>query len=309
MSERMIEMQRARLLAGGQQQPQQQAPRSSSLPTQTPAQAAVAHQRQKDARLGEFLARLQCDYDPTVPTALSQRVLHTHGARTSDPAVAAFLSASADRFLATVLRQSIVCRDQRLGEEMESKGVRAKHYEHYRKSQRERAYRKRQREKDRTAYNHEAIKAAAELGTDKKKKASIKRRRPDDGDDEASYDSLDEEEDYYNNHYGKPKAVNSSDDEDEDIEGDTLRLKDVHLPLQAFDFSIEGKLGLESEDESESSDGEEGDEEDEDLDMEEDKKVAFVDARKSPTTAKAASPKSKSRTPTPTINSVADSGK
>jgi len=51
---------------------------------------------------------------PTVPTALSRRMLHKQGAGYLDTAVAFIASAAADRFLATVLHQAIVCRDRRI---------------------------------------------------------------------------------------------------------------------------------------------------------------------------------------------------
>jgi len=52
--------------------------------------------------------------DPTVPISLSRRILHRQGTGYLDETVPAIVSGAADRFLATVLHQSIVCQNRRL---------------------------------------------------------------------------------------------------------------------------------------------------------------------------------------------------
>lgn len=82
---------------------------------------------------------------PTVPTALSRRMLQRQGVGYLDDTVAAVVSASADRFLATVLQQAVACRDQRLkGAAMAKEAAkhRKRHIQHYEEDMDDRKRRK-----------------------------------------------------------------------------------------------------------------------------------------------------------------------
>ena len=121
----MIELQRAKLLGSKKEE---------ATVKVTPQQAAANAIREEELQLQKFIHRLQRRDDshplaastessaaggPTVPTALSRRMLQRQGVGYLDDTVAAIASASADRFLATVLQQAIACRDRRLeGAEM-----------------------------------------------------------------------------------------------------------------------------------------------------------------------------------------------
>lgn len=273
-----------------------------------PQQAAVSALQTEDTQMQRFFSRMQKRDDaqqlivdsssgPTVPTALSRRMLHRQGVGYLDDTVAAIASAAADRFLATVLHQSVACRDQRLiGAEKakEAKRHRKRHMEQYEVDADDRRRRKEAIEKQREKANNAAIAAADALKkggsaaskkdadgsttkTKKKKKTapgdtttkvngnkkSAALARPDRDDDEASFDSVDEEEMFYQNYYGDPGESDESDEED-----DTLRLIDLRRPLEAWDFHITGKLGLDSaeadSDVEESDDGGDDDDEKED---------------------------------------------
>jgi hypothetical protein len=281
-----------------------------------PQQTAVSSLQTEDRQMQRFLSRMQRRDDgqqliadstsgPTVPTALSRRLLHRQGVGYLDDTVAAVASASADRFLATVLHQAVACRDQRLkGAEMARavRRVRKRHIEQYRADTDDRRRRKKEREMQREKSNLAAIAAADAVkkggnasskkdpeGTaksKKKKKAAAGPDTPENGnkvlpdqkktsrdDDEESYDSVDEEEEFYQNYYFDD---GESDDSDEDDE--TLKLVDITRPLEAWDFHITGKLGLESV-EAESED-EDSDEDKNDDDKSEDNRGDDGDASK-----------------------------
>jgi hypothetical protein len=306
MSERMIELHRARLLAAGKGSKsssggaiapplhQQNGSQSTTLPhytsnniPQTLQQFAVATMQAEDSQLKRFLQRLQHERDdsqqgeallgPTVPTALSRRMLHRQGAGYYDGTVAAITSAAADRFLATVLQQAVACRDQRLkGVEIarQSTRKRKRHKRQYQESVDDRRRRKEERAAYRESVNLAAIAAADELQqkpslnrqgqldsniTDdsgvatssppkskKKKKATdapttngYKKRPSDLSDDEVSYDSIDEEEEYYEQYYSNDDNSSEEDDEDED---ETMILRDLIRPLEAWDYHMNGKM-------------------------------------------------------------------
>lgn len=166
MSERMIELQRAKLgLPPAGVNPSMNSSNStmagniyagnnaSSAEQPTPAEVATASLLSEDAQIQRFIDRLErrdkkitgtyhhhhqdslpSNNGPTVPTALSRRMLHRQGVGYLDDTVASVVSASADRFLATVLQQSIACRDQRLkGAAMarEAAKQRKRHMERY----------------------------------------------------------------------------------------------------------------------------------------------------------------------------------
>jgi hypothetical protein len=296
MSERMIEIQRARLLAagkgnsnvatasngsaaGGSASGAHPALASTALGSQaagsvrqTPQQAAATAMLQEDQHLLRFLQRLQEREEssgsggPTVPTALSRRLLHRQGAGFLDESVSAVASAAADRFLATILQQAIACRDQRLkGAEMvrEAARHRKRHAEQFEADADDRRRRRKEHDELRESSNlatiqaADSVKRASKAGTSeteggptnskKKKKIEdslvngfkIKRKKIDD-EEEASYDSIDEENEYYQAYYGG-SADEVSSDEEEDNE--MLILRDVARPLETWNFHVAGKLG------------------------------------------------------------------
>jgi hypothetical protein len=74
-------------------------------------------------------------------------------------------------------------------------------------------------------------------------------------DDEESYDSIDEEEEYYQERLGEVKVWLKGDEDEDD---DTLLLKDLVRPLEAWDFHLTGKEALETQEpESDEDDGNE----------------------------------------------------
>jgi hypothetical protein len=304
----MIELHRARLLAAGKGSksntgaagvaslhPQQNGALSAAIPyapnpPQTPQQYAVSTVQTEDALMKQFFQRLQQERDdsqpgeaftgPTVPTALSRRMLHRQGAGYYDGTVAAITSAAADRFLATVLQQAVACRDQRLkGTEIarQSARKRKRHRRQYQENTDDRRRRKDEREAFREEINLAAIAAAdaltqkASSGTGnaadsnaddggafagsppkskKKKKATdfvplngLKKRAIDLSEDEASYDSIDEEEEYYAQYYSDDEGNDSSENED-DEDDEMMILRDLSRPLEAWDFHLNGKLDM-----------------------------------------------------------------
>ena len=267
-----------------------QSPKATAI-KETPEEAAATEQQSEDKQIQRFIIRLQQRDDlnpvaelssgPTVPTALSRRMLQRQGVGYLDDTVAAAVSASADRFLATVLQQAIACRDQRLkGAELarEAARHRKRHMQHYEADTDNRKRRREQLEDDREKKHLEAIQVAESLkkgGSSKSeddKKKSRKKKQDDDGtngstskdpfneEDDDSYDSIDEEEEYYQETLGDiPVPKKNEDEEDDDI----LLLKDIVRPLEAWDFHINGKEALEAHEE-ESEDDEEGDGDEED---------------------------------------------
>lgn len=295
----MIELQRARLLAaGGAAVP---APNSinatmngspaihhATMTQQTPQQAAASALRQKDADMERFIQRLQT-YEPTVPGALSRRMLHRNGVGYGDPTVAAVTSAAGDRFLAAVLQQALACRDQRLQGMVLARDTarqRKRHMEQYQADADDRQRRKLELAKQREKANLAAIEAAEALKKSgaspiatteekpkKKKKTEdaavngsrLKHLLRENGEDDASYDSLDEEEDYYQEYYGE-SGFNVNDEEEDD--NDMLILRDVARPLEAWDFHVTGKEGMDPTLEEEVQEDEENYSDDEDEDDE-----------------------------------------
>lgn len=313
----MIELQRARLLATGKgassspaaagAQPTQPSLSLATHPNMTstatapvnPQQAAAARVHREDELMQRFLQQLQHRDDsraesksgPTVPTALSRRILQKQGVGYLDDTVGAIASAAADRFIATVLQQAIACRDQRLKGVEEAKEAakhRKRHLEHYQADQDDRERRKTeillQRGKNNLAVieaaetlkKEKAAAAAAgpsedgDVKTKKKKSAAAlngankRKRSEEDGDEEASYDSIDEEEEYYQEYYGND-VPNVDDEDDED---DMIILRDIVQPLEAWDFYLAGKEGLEP------TQPENGDADVDDMDVDDDDDLA-----------------------------------
>lgn len=328
MSERMIELQRAKLglppvgqshsIPNSSVSPKSSPNAPAAAKQQTPEEAATASMFAEDSQMERFINRLQKRDDsnpafltgsdaaaargeshgPTVPTALSRRMLQRQGVGYLDNTVAAVVSASADRFLATVLQQSVACRDQRLkGAAMarEAAKHRKRHIQHYTEDCDDRKRRKEMIENARekvaiTAINKaEAIKKggaakpASAVAEDQGKTTKRKVKGKDDGvangikldpetkkladEEEEDYDSMDEEEEYYQQHVadttgGHGTTGEDADDDDEEDEDDMLLLKDIVRPLEAWNFHLSGKEDLESEgDESdeENDDGEDDD--------------------------------------------------
>ena len=294
MSERMIELQRAKLGLppmgqSGNMAPVATTPKaavsvsrpgSATIVQQTSQQVAATALLAEDGQLKQFLQRLQTRDDsnpvttsgPTVPSALSRRLLQKQGVGYLDDTVAAITSAAADQFLATVLQQAVACRDRRL------KGVelmraearqRRKHKIAHREDIDDRKRRKLAKDDIRTKANLAAVAAAKELNAgsksvaatsvaattrvdDNKTKKSKKKKaetenggKKKDDEDESSDDSLDDEEEYYESYYNGEGVDVYGDEDDDDDELDTmLVLRDLERPLEAWDFNLTGKLGL-----------------------------------------------------------------
>ena len=199
---------------------------------------------------------------PTVPTALSRRMLHRQGVGYLDGTVASVVSASADRFLATVLQQSMACRDQRLnGARMAKKAERdrKRHQRHYKADVDDRKRRKAEIEKARETVALQTIQVAEGVRRENQSKASAavqeaaaaakgetvkRRKRPpsasanpangvkvdpvlkklaEEDENEDGYDSIDEEEEYYQQKMGGPNV----DDDGENGVGTTGDENDV----------------------------------------------------------------------------------
>eukprot|EP00531_Pseudo-nitzschia_arenysensis_P020579 CAMPEP_0116124870 /NCGR_PEP_ID=MMETSP0329-20121206/5512_1 /TAXON_ID=697910 /ORGANISM="Pseudo-nitzschia arenysensis, Strain B593" /LENGTH=415 /DNA_ID=CAMNT_0003618881 /DNA_START=428 /DNA_END=1675 /DNA_ORIENTATION=- len=333
MSERMIELQRAKLglppagvtpslnsaqVATGKNG---SATGNAALSKQpSPTETAKVALLSEDAQMERFINRLQrrdrkmasthhhqspSSSGPTVPSALSRRMLQRQGVGYLDETVASVVSASADRFLATVLQQSIACRDQRLhGAAMtrEAAKQRKRHLDDYDADNEDRKRRKdsiiKARE-DIAKFTIEAAeppkKGAAASGKStattkktKKKKATKKQaaeaptgpKKIDPAMEklametsEDEYDSIDEEEEYYQENVvvatrEKTRLKKSGDiddededeDEDSDEEDDTILLRDIVRPLEAWNFHLNGKVAIETDDENdEFGNGEEDD--------------------------------------------------
>jgi hypothetical protein len=245
-----------------------------------PEHDAVMALRTEDQQMRSFLNRMQRRDDghhldatssgPTVPTALSRRLLHKQGVGFVDDTVCAIASASADRFLATVLHQAGACRDQRLKgaeEGQRARKHRKRHMEQYLADTEGRRQRKLQYERQRERANLKTIAVAdankrggsaasrkdadGNTNTKKKKKATPDGfdtenskvhaiARPEVPNDDDSRDSLDEEEEYYQQYYD-----DHDDGSDDDEDDETLQLTDISRPLQAWDFYVAGKVGEE----------------------------------------------------------------
>ena len=257
----------AQQLTAAQAPPQVAAAAAAAVapPRLTPHQQAAAAVHAQEEQLQKFLHRLQQREDhhaSTVPTALSRRMLQRQGVGYLDDNVASVVSATADRFLATVLQQAVACRDQRLkGIEMarEEARYRRHHIQQHQADADDRKRRKLARQDASQKANLEAIAAADRLKAagltpnattaisspaSKSKKKKKKGENGDKSDDEMSYDSLEEEEEYYQSYYGRGENGENSDDEDEDENQDMLVLRDLERPLEAWDVHLTGKVGL-----------------------------------------------------------------
>lgn len=278
----MIEQRRAMLLANTNSASSSARPPNGTTSASTPRQAAAQAMRTEDAQMSRFLRLLQETRDdgqpgeavfgPTVPTSLSRRELHRQGVGFADTAVAAVVSAAGDRFLASVLQQSIPCRDQRLTGLEKARQAARERKRFRQKFEQDIDQRKRRKLLEVTkknAANHAAIENAKEL--DNKQNASNTAKRKADTESDANndaakqqtasvatngvlhlqkieasdieYDSVDEEDKRYIDHYA---AFDDNDDDlkpdDEDEEDEVLVLVDVARPLRAWGFHVDGKL-------------------------------------------------------------------
>ena len=220
---------------------------------------------------------------PTVPHPLSRRILNRQGVNYMDENVSAIMSGAADRFLATVLQQAMICRDRRLqGEEMAKKEMRELN-----KLKRRRRYEMKARKRKRDALEKEleiAIKTPASSSniTEKGRKNTAKKTTTSSVtaklindvekvlDDDQENDSINEEMDYYENYVksngngdstgktvgnddnGDDQSIDDDDDDDGDSDDEdenklTLQLRDVVRPLEAWGVSLTGKIGLSAE--------------------------------------------------------------
>lgn len=173
---------------------------------------------------------------PTVPNALSRRILQRQGVGFLDETVTSVVSASADRFLATVLQQSIACRDQRLKGAVMSREAAEQRKRHMDEYEADKIERKRRRDSIIKAREDiakftidaaESIKKGGSIGSSGKaaastatKKRTTKKKKTKDAagassaddtpakldpamealameESEEEYDSIDEEEEYY----------------------------------------------------------------------------------------------------------------
>lgn len=315
---------------------------SSTEKQLSPVEMAKATLLSEDAQIERFVNRLQrrdrrvanththhhhhhsdlmpSSHGPTVPTALSRRILQRQGVGFLDDTVASVVSASADRFLATVLQQSIACRDQRLkGASMtrEASKQRKRHMEDYEADNDDRKRRRAVIHKARediavlTIAAAETIKKGGAAGSStaekkttktKSKKGSKKNpaaaapvstgpEKPNKAmealameESEEEYDSVDEEEEYYQENVvevtrerirlkktgGSEDQEEDDDDEDSDDEDDTLLLRDIVRPLRAWNFHLNGKEAIATDDDDGGMEKNEG--------MEESRNTAKADA-------------------------------
>lgn len=272
----MIEQKRAMLLAKTTAASSAAQPPNGGTTPSTPRQAAAQAMRAEDAQMSRFLRLLQESRDdqqpgeaifgPTVPTSLSRREINRQGVGFADTAVAAVVSAAADRFLASVLQQSIPCRDQRLkGMEVARQAARERKRfrQKYERGIDERKRRKMQETKKRNAANQTAIRNAEELDN---KTNAAKRKADSEAETNGSartaangvqaqrelieasdinYDSVDEEDKLYMEHHAAfddNNDDNNMNSDDEDDEDEVLILGDVARPLRAWGFHVDGRL-------------------------------------------------------------------
>jgi hypothetical protein len=195
-------------------------------------------------------------------------MLQRQGVGYLDDTVAVLASASADRFLATVLQQAVACRNQRLkGAELlrEETRQRRKHILEYKEETYDRKRRKIEREEDDMKANLAAIEAAKNVkkgaskadgpvpvdGKSKKRKmpdmanGHVKKRKIAGEDGDSTDDSIDNEERYYQKYYDEDDNLLDDENEEEEEEHDNMVvLRDLQRPLEAWDFTLTGKVGL-----------------------------------------------------------------
>lgn len=221
---------------------------------------------------------------PTVPLALTRRILQRQGVGYANETIPSIVSGAADRFIATVLQHSLICRDRRLKGQKLAK----KEWKELRKSQKRiRAEEKAQRLKRKKI--EEGLERLAKGpgdnsssggGKSKKSKASAKESAANgkkQTKDEAQLelknvkvekvllsdtDSVDEEKKYYEQHHGESTSTftdeqnkdnggdvsydeaDSEEDDESEDDDEVLLLRDIIRPLEAWGMNITGKVGF-----------------------------------------------------------------
>lgn len=326
----MIERQRAKMgLPVNTTQslaPTSSAAGGSSASQQTAKSSSIPKIYAQDDRMCQFLNRLKTT-KPTVPPSLTRRILNKQGVGFSDPLVSTIISSAADRFLATILSQSLVCRDRRLkGEDLAKKALRES----------ERRKKRRRAERDtfvgkRKKLEKEVVDFATGAGVTSKKDSrkvspELAKVLTKGGlDTVVDENSLHDEENYYEKleeggegltdpQTYEEDEVDYEESDDDDDDRDILQLRDLARPLEAWNMSLAGKLlasepskkvasdgPLNEEDEENLVvDGEDvGDEEDEDVVASASGEGEKTPARKKRTATPKASPRSGKTSPTP----------
>jgi len=254
------------------------------------------------------------NYQPTIPSALSRRILHKSGVGYLDNSLPLILSAMSDRFLATILVQAKACRDRRIEGYKATIKERKKRNKHRKLVLKERLCRdkkyKEELSKKRSMMESTVMDAKDLLEKDNNKKGNSSLG----GEDKTLFGlseeereaikeykkqaaDIDAEEEYYNKYYGKGEDGNldldniSSDEEDDDddelVVDTDLKLRDLVRPLGAWGFDLTGKLGFTDEPDDD-SDGDEyelvdkynedGGGSDEDDDEDQDDNVSYSDS-------------------------------
>jgi len=255
------------------------------------------------------------NYQPTIPSALSRRILHKSGVGYLDNSLPLILSAMSDRFLATILVQAKACRDRRIEGYKATIKERKKRNKHRKLVLKERLGRdkkyKEELGKKRSMMESTVEDAKELLEKDNNKKGNSSLG----GEDKTLFGlseeereavkeykkqaaDIDAEEEYYNKYYGKGEDGNldldniSSDEEEDDEEDELvvdtdLKLRDLVRPLGAWGFDLTGKLGFTDEPDFD-SDGDEyelvdkynedGGGSDEDDDEDQDDNVSYSDS-------------------------------
>jgi len=255
------------------------------------------------------------NYQPTIPSALSRRILHKSGVGYLDNSLPLILSAMSDRFLATILVQAKACRDRRLEGYKATIKERKRRNKHRKLVLKERLSRdkkyKEELGKKRSMMESAVMDAKELLEKDNNKKGNSSSSG---GEDKTLFGlseeerqavkeykkqaaDVDAEEEYYNKYYGKGEDGNldldnissdEEDDEDDELVVDTdLKLRDLVRPLGAWGFDLTGKLGF-TDEQVDDSDGDEyelvdntnedGGGSDDDEDEDQDDNVSYSDS-------------------------------
>jgi len=254
------------------------------------------------------------NYQPTIPSALSRRILHKSGVGYLDNSVPLILSAMSDRFLATILVQAKACRDRRIEGYKATIKERKKRNKHRKLVLKERLGRDK-RYKEELSKKRSMMESTVEDAKELLEKDNNKKGNSSSGGEDKTLFGLSEEEreavkeykkqaadidaeeEYYNKYYGKGEDGNldldniSSDeeeDEDDELVVDTdLKLRDLVRPLGAWGFDLTGKIGFTDEvnDESDGDEyelvdntNEDGGGSDEDDDEDQDDNVSYSDS-------------------------------
>lgn len=229
-------------------------PPATNLTTTSHERRTIIKLLAKDRKICRFLHKLK-KTKPTVPPSLTRRILHKQGVGYADPLVSTIVSSAADRFLATVLSQALVCRDLRFkGESM----ARKRRREIIRSQRRRMAERKcKEAKRQKLEKEVEEFAKGSKNKKENKKISSELGAALENGGIEAQFetDSVDEEEDYYEDVHGKiPESElgniqnyeedesDEDDLEDEDDDRDILQFRDLVRPLEAWGFSLVGKI-------------------------------------------------------------------